>query len=104
MILNALLARAPSLHLTCHGHGAALQGWQRPLYTTDDFPVEFDTAMNVLRTSSHATFCPWPSTSGAGYNFFMHALFSPEYFNATVVAIAVVFAVFVNLLLKRGSK
>lgn len=104
MILNAPPAFAPSLHLTSCGQGAALQGWQRKIYPNDDFPVDIDTAINVLHASSYANFCPWPVADDAGYNVFTQTLLAPENFHATWVEITLAFALFLNLLFKMRSR
>lgn len=104
MILHPPPFFAPSVHLTSHGQGAALQGWQRTIYTTDDFPVDIDTAIKEMHAPSYVKFCPWPSANDAGYNLFTHTLFAPDHVNATMFAITLAFALFLSLLLKIQSR
>ena len=40
-----------------------MQGWRYTSFIADDFPVDIDTASNILHPTPPTTMCPWPVTS-----------------------------------------
>ena len=40
-----------------------MQGWRYTSLIADDFPVDIDTASNMLHPTPASTMCPWPVTS-----------------------------------------
>ena len=40
-----------------------MQGWRYTSFIADDFPVDIDTASNILHPTPPPTMCPWPVTS-----------------------------------------
>ena len=49
--------------LLCNSPSPPVESWKYTTYLADDFPVDIDTASQLVHTSPFLSFCPWPVTS-----------------------------------------